>query len=96
MIKLREYQSEAIKQIQCKFAKGVKHILLTAPTGSGKTVIFSDIAKKVSLKNNKVLILTNRTELLTQAGGSINRIGIKKINPPSQSDCKNMLCINIS
>jgi superfamily II DNA or RNA helicase len=76
MITLRDYQSEAIIEIQKKFANGIKHVLLTAPTGSGKTVIFSDIAKKVFLKNKKVLILTNRTELLTQAGGSIKEIGI--------------------
>jgi len=54
-----------------------KHIIVSSPTASGKTVMFSYIAKGCIEKGNKILILSNRHELLTQAGGTLERFGIK-------------------
>ena len=47
------------------------------PTGSGKTFTFSDISKSVVEKGGDALILTDRIELLTQAGGALSRIGLE-------------------
>jgi len=77
MIQLRPYQEKIITETQKLFASGKKRILVTAPTGAGKTVVFSEIARKVAEKGNKVLILTNRIELLNQAGGSIEKVGLR-------------------
>lgn len=77
MIQLRQYQSELIKNIQLSFSKGNKRVLACSPTGSGKTVVFCELSKKTASKGNKVLILTNRIELLSQAGGSLDKVGIK-------------------
>lgn len=49
---------------------------MTAPTGAGKTVMFSYICQGISAKNNKVLILTERAELLLQTGGTIKSFGL--------------------
>lgn len=76
MIQLRPYQEKIITETQKLFASGKKRILVTAPTGSGKTVVFSELAKRTAYKNKKVMILTNRIELLFQAGGSIAKKGI--------------------
>lgn len=76
MLTLRPYQQQAIDNIYTFFKTGGKHCILQAPTGSGKTVIFSQLSKLVASKSNKILILTNRTELLRQAGGSIERAGL--------------------
>ena len=46
-------------------------------TVTHNTVCFSYLAQKVSAKGNKILILSNRAELLKQAGGSLDRIGVK-------------------
>lgn len=46
------------------------------PTGGGKTVVFSYISQGISAKENRVLILTDREELLKQAGGTIQKFGI--------------------
>lgn len=78
MITLYKYQKKIVKSIVKQMKKGDKHILVQSPTGSGKTIMFSFIAKKVSEKNNKVLIITDRTELLLQAGGTINKF---EMNP---------------
>jgi ABC-type Na+ transport system ATPase subunit NatA len=42
-ITLRDYQNEAIQQIKALWEKGVKKVLLWAPTGSGKGVILSTL-----------------------------------------------------
>tara|TARA_R110002012_G_scaffold43120_2_gene116771 strand:+ start:111 stop:1706 length:1596 start_codon:yes stop_codon:yes gene_type:complete len=75
MIKLRDYQQQAVDQIRYFFKKG-NHAILQAPTGAGKTVIFSYIAQNAASKGKKVLVLTNRTELLTQTGGSLKDFGV--------------------
>lgn len=71
IIKLYKHQKKVVKDITKQFKKGKKHVLVQSATGSGKTVIFSYIASRVSRKNKKVLIITDRIELLTQAGGTI-------------------------
>lgn len=73
---LRPYQQTAITNIRGAFARGDKHILLQAPTGSGKTFIFSVLTKMSADKGSRVLILTDRAELLRQAGGSLKKTGL--------------------
>jgi len=76
MIILRDYQKEAVGNIRKFFSKKGKSAIVTAPTGAGKTVIFSYIAQNTSAKGKTVLILTDRFELLTQTGGSIKEFGM--------------------
>jgi superfamily II DNA or RNA helicase len=76
-IKLYKHQAKVVKNITRQFKKGKKHILVQSATGSGKTVIFSSIASKVSKKNKKVLIITDRIELLSQAGGTIESFNME-------------------
>lgn len=73
----RDYQIKAIEDISRAFGRGDRHVLLTSPTGTGKTYIFSMLAKLTSDKGNRVLVLTDRTELLKQAGGSFSRFGLR-------------------
>jgi len=80
MIKLREYQQKVIDETKIFFAKKGKHILVQAPTGAGKTVIFSVISKSVADKKKRVLIMTDRVELLTQTGGTLQKVGINTYN----------------
>ncbi len=70
-MELREYQTSAVDEIKENFAKGQKRTVLCAPTGSGKTVIFTHIAHATRNKGRRVLILTDRKELNEQAGGKI-------------------------
>lgn len=51
-------------------------MVLCAPTGAGKTVIFSYIVNSAVQKGKKVMIVTDRVELLTQAGGALNAHGL--------------------
>lgn len=76
MIKLRDYQIEAKNRIRNVFLQGKNRVILQLPTGGGKTVIFSSIAKDVAEKNNKVIVFTDRKELLKQAGGTFENFGL--------------------
>ena len=78
MINLRPYQTDAVAQLRAHFRAGRTRVVLCAPTGSGKTVIFSYLVKATIEKNPnaRVLILTDRIELLTQAGGTLRKFGI--------------------
>lgn len=78
-ITLYKHQRKFVKNISKEFKRGKKHVLGQSPTGSGKTVMFSSIAKKTSEKGNKVLIITDRIELLTQAGGTIESFDMKPL-----------------
>ena len=51
-------------------------MILCAPTGAGKTVMFSAIAEGAIKKGKRVIILTDRGELLWQAGGALNNLAI--------------------
>ena len=42
----------------------------------GKTVMFSFLVRSANAKGKKVLILTHRIELITQAGGALQRVGL--------------------
>lgn len=78
--KLYDYQELSINQIFERFRKFPTryNLLFQLPTGGGKTVIFSEIAKQYIIENRKkVLILTHRIELLSQTSKMLNDIGVK-------------------
>ena len=80
---LREYQHKAIQDFENSTEK---NLVITMPTGSGKTFTFCEIAKRFHAENvKKVLIIVHRTELLNQAYNSLGErcfrieAGIKQI-----------------
>ena len=72
----RIYQKEAIQNCRNAFGINKKSVLLVMPTGAGKTVVFSQIAKNAVEKNNNVLILVHRRELVTQASKKLAAINV--------------------
>ena len=85
MIKLRTYQEEIINSIRSNLRNGINSMVTQLATGGGKTVIFSFIVKSASEKNNRCLILTNRIELLEQAGGTFSNLDIRYENITSKT-----------
>lgn len=61
---LRPYQREAIQAVLQARRAGVRRMVVCLPTGAGKTVIFSELAR---LARRPVLVLAHRRELVTQA-----------------------------
>ena len=73
------YQAQAIETILGRMRKFPENynVLYQLPTGGGKTVIFSELAKRFILEmGKKVLILTLRIELLGQTSRMLSEIGV--------------------
>lgn len=67
-ITLRPYQVEAVEAVIAARRRGVRRMLVSLPTGSGKTVIFSELIRRAK---RDVLVLAHRDELLAQAKAKI-------------------------
>jgi superfamily II DNA or RNA helicase len=77
---LYDYQQKDIDAIFEKFEGKPDnyHLLYQLPTGGGKTVIFSEIARRYIEKyNRKVLVLTHRIELSKQTSKMLKSFGVK-------------------
>ncbi len=65
---LRDYQTEAIEKVMCSWQKEPSGSeLLILATGAGKTIIFSEIARRLAEQGILTLILAHRDDLLDQA-----------------------------
>ena len=69
IVPLRDYQDAAVAAIQESWwADGLDRILLVLPTGTGKTIVFSEIIRQEALRGNApALIIAHRDELIEQA-----------------------------
>lgn len=76
-MELRNYQEKTVEMVRDEIRKGNKRILIALPTGAGKTHVLSDIAKKAQTKENKVLALMHRRQLVTQMVDSFTENGIE-------------------
>ncbi|MEO8822121.1 MAG: DEAD/DEAH box helicase family protein [Ginsengibacter sp.] len=74
-VELRDYQINGIEEIFNAWSD-CKSVLFQMPTGTGKTTLFCEIARKFITEispDKKVLIITHRKELVEQA---VNRLVI--------------------
>jgi superfamily II DNA or RNA helicase len=62
---LRQYQTDLIEEIREQL-RDHRRVLAVMPTGAGKTMVFCSIAARSTGRNNNVLILVHRAELLEQ------------------------------
>lgn len=75
--RLRPYQQAAIDRARQEFASGARSVLIVAPTGAGKSVIFGAIAAQAVARGRRVLIVAHRRELVRQAAGHLARAGVE-------------------
>jgi DNA repair protein RadD len=73
---LRDYQLRAIDDVRQAYVDGHRKPLLVAPTGSGKTVIFSSIGKSAAERGKRVMILVHRQELLDQVDHALTAFDV--------------------
>lgn len=74
---LRPYQVDAVAAIRRAYAAGRRAPCYQLPTGGGKTVVFSYIAREAEKRGTRVLILVHRRELLLQGSRSLREIGLE-------------------
>lgn len=76
---LYAYQQNAIDEIFRRIAANTSkyNLLYQLPTGGGKTVIFSELARRyIQATGKKVLILTHRVELCRQTAQMLHEFGV--------------------
>jgi superfamily II DNA or RNA helicase len=66
MLKLRNYQTEALDLVRAAYKRGKRRVLVSLPTGTGKTVVFAHFPSVLKMKK-RLLVLAHREELLLQA-----------------------------
>jgi superfamily II DNA or RNA helicase len=76
MVQLRDYQQRGVDDIRRAFGRGVRRLIYTAPTGAGKTVMFSYITRGAEQKGNRVYILLHRRFLVQQVASALHAQGV--------------------
>ncbi len=73
---LRDYQQRGLSQILDAWRDGARAVLMTLPTGGGKTSIFVTLAAQLAQAGSPSVILVHRRELATQAAKRLREFGI--------------------
>src|SRR5437879_4287236 len=63
---LRDYQREALRAVRDAYIAGKRRVIVSLPTGTGKTVVFAHFPRVLNMKK-RLLVLAHREELLLQA-----------------------------
>jgi superfamily II DNA or RNA helicase len=94
---LRDYQEKYITELRNSFVKGNNKVVLCAPTGAGKTIMFSYMTRNSYTKGNKVLILTDRKELFSQSDSVLCKLGMNPqlIKPSENVDFNESLFVGM-
>lgn len=66
-------QTAFLDEARALFRSGVRRVLGQAPTGFGKTIIFTEMARSAAAKGKRVDILVHREELLDQ---TVAKLGV--------------------
>ena len=88
-INLYKYQNNIVGALRDSLRSGNRRILISAPTGSGKTIISKWIIKKLISSNKKVLFTTPRIKLAIQTQESF---GFGNLILGSKTKDNNSLC----
>lgn len=72
--KLRDYQKDAVDGIYKYWKTGkTKHPVVIMPTGSGKTMVLSQLISDITPSGGRVCVLSHRAELLVQNSSAIKK-----------------------
>jgi ATP-dependent helicase IRC3 len=90
---LRPYQSEALTAVRDAYLAGKRRVIVSLPTGTGKTVVFAHFPRVLKMKK-RLLVLAHREELLLQARDKFRSIDpeleteIERASSHATSDAK--------
>lgn len=87
-MELRPYQREAVEAILAEWEKQNDKTLVVLPTGTGKTIVFANVAERCVRLGHRVLILAHRGELLDQASDKIKKAtGLQTATEKAEQTC---------
>jgi superfamily II DNA or RNA helicase len=75
-VELRPYQLDVIERGAAQLRRGVKRLIIQAPTGAGKTHISSEIMRRGVAKGKRWLFLAARRRLIEQKSARLDLFGV--------------------
>lgn len=76
LFSLRPYQTEAVQNLRHALARKVLRLMVSSPTGSGKTELGMAVIKAARAKHKRVAFLCNRVHLVDQTSRRFSKAGI--------------------
>lgn len=73
---LRPYQEELVSRVREAWINGKKAPCIVLPCGGGKSCIIAEIARRTTVKKNRVLFLVHRKELCEQIENTFRKWGV--------------------
>ena len=77
MMTLHPYQETLVTHFENVVSGGCNRVLAVAPTGAGKTIVFSTIAKKYAEQFKTVIVLAHRREIVKQTSEKLFRCDVR-------------------
>lgn len=74
---LRNYQIAITEKARELMRSGCKSILITSPTGSGKTVLTANMLNSASQKGMDSMFMVHRRELIKQSTATFSAVGVR-------------------
>lgn len=65
MYQLFNYQNKLVNEVRNKLLRN-RSVLIQSPAGSGKSVVIAEIARRTTVKGNRVMFMVHRKELVEQ------------------------------
>ena len=72
----RPYQTAAVNALRAAVARGVRRLLLVAPTGAGKTTVASVIIDGAAARGSRTWFVAHRAELIQQCSARLDQQAI--------------------
>jgi DNA repair protein RadD len=69
---LRPYQVDVIEECRRQIPAGKRRLIIVAPTGSGKTIVGSQVIKGVVAKGRRALVLAHTREIVRQTSDKLS------------------------
>lgn len=73
---LRPYQQRDLDEIRAAFLSGARAVLYVAPTGSGKTVLFTSLVDGTLRNGKRCIIIAHRIEIVEQVSTALAGLGV--------------------
>jgi DNA repair protein RadD len=73
---LRPYQQCGLEEIRAAFLSGARAVLYVAPTGSGKTVLFTSLVNGTMRRGKRCIIIAHRIEIVEQVAAALAGLGV--------------------